>query len=79
MLLLAHGIRLAQPAAHIVVDLGGVAQAEVVHVVARRQRVDAGEARMLQPADGRCSLRADEQFATRLWRDERVAIPRPVG
>src|SRR5713101_4297796 len=49
VLLLSDRVRLAQPGDEFRVDLLGPRDAEDVHVVARRDGVDAAEARVLEP------------------------------
>ena len=50
MLLIAHAIRLGEPGAKLVIDVGLVDQAEDVYVISWRNRVDAAESRRLQPS-----------------------------
>src|SRR5215831_2352882 len=50
MLLLPDGIGLAQPGAEVLIDLGRRREAKVVHVIARRDRVDAAKPGVREPA-----------------------------
>ena len=68
MLLLAHGIRFANPLGKLFIQIRNTVHAKCVQVISRRESLDARKPRMLNPS--RKNKVADQMVSSDLHSDE---------